>query len=115
MAVRVFHCDDSSGYRRLVRELLSDEPDLELVGEAADARAAVRGVADAQPDVVLLDVRLDGDGELPVAGLRAAAPGARLVLLTGYAGAVDQAVEARVDKDAPFAEVLAAIRRVAMS
>jgi DNA-binding NarL/FixJ family response regulator len=111
MALRLFHCDDSAGYRRLLRELLDDEPDLELVGEAADAAGAVRGVSAAQPDVVLLDVRLEGAREPPVRELRAAAPGAALVLLTGYAGPMDVAVEARVGKDAPFAEIAETIRR----
>jgi DNA-binding NarL/FixJ family response regulator len=78
--VRVFHGDDNESYRFLVRECLPDG-DLAVVGDAGDPDAIVDGVQRAQPDVVLLDQL--GGGEL-VERIRAAAPGVRVIVLSGY-------------------------------
>jgi len=84
-ALRVFVCDDDAPLRALIRFTLEDEPDLELVGEAADGEAGVAGVAAARPDVVLVDLsmpRLDGLKAIPA--MRAAVPGARIVATSGF-------------------------------
>ena len=58
--VRVVLVDDHAMFRSGVRAELG--PELEVVGEAADADAAVETVARTRPDVVLLDVHLPGGG-----------------------------------------------------
>lgn len=56
--IRVFVVDDHPIVRHGFAQLLALEPDLELCGQAADARAAVAAIAAAKPDVVIVDVSL---------------------------------------------------------
>lgn len=58
--IRVFIADDHTLFRDGLRALFSAIEDVELVGEAADGAAAVSGVAEVQPDVVLMDIRMPG-------------------------------------------------------
>lgn len=110
MSVRVLHCDDSEAYRRLVFEMLADEPGIEHAGDAADAADAVRAAVATRPDVILLDLRFDPQaGDVP-ALLRAAAPGAALVVLSGLPDDGSVAADGYVSKSAPFDELVAAIR-----
>jgi len=82
--IRVFHCDDSLAYRRLVRAMLATDTQIEIVGEAASHPEALVGIAETQPDVILLDMVVGPrDPGFPDA-LTAAAPGARLVILSGH-------------------------------
>src|SRR3954454_24948179 len=81
--VRVFHCDDSAAYRHLLREQLRDDDILEVVGGAGDTDAAIDGVAETQPDIVLLDLVAPGVVDAFSARIRAVAPGARVVVLSG--------------------------------
>jgi DNA-binding NarL/FixJ family response regulator len=61
-APSVLIVDDHAGFRAMLRELLSRHG-FDVVGEAADGRAAIRAVADLHPAVVVLDIRLpDFDG-----------------------------------------------------
>lgn len=67
--IRVFLCDDGKALRSLMRFVLEEESDIEVVGEAADGRAGVDGVAREKPDVVLLDLSmpiLDGLEAIPL-------------------------------------------------
>ena len=58
--------------------ILDAEPDIEVVGEAADGATGVRMTSALQPDVVLIDVRMPGmDGIRATAAITAAAPPAR--------------------------------------
>jgi DNA-binding NarL/FixJ family response regulator len=56
--IRVFVIDDHPIVRQGFAQLLSAEPDLELCGQAADARGALVGLAAAAPGVVIVDVSL---------------------------------------------------------
>ena len=110
MPVRVFHADDNDLYRRLVDAVLPDG-DIAVVGSAATPQEAVAGVAREQPDVVLLDQI--GGAEL-VEQVRAAAPAARVIVLSGYQpGDGDRAMEACCDayvvKAADFDELRAVV------
>src|SRR5438270_6017775 len=60
--IRIFLVDDSSVVRRLVANALNRDPDLEVVGTAADGRMALNRLDEVRPDVVLLDL------EMPVMG-----------------------------------------------
>ncbi|MFE1289030.1 response regulator [Streptomyces sp. NPDC058751] len=59
-AIRVVLADDERMVRTALRAILSAEPGLEVVGEAADGAEAVSVVRELRPDVVLMDVRMPG-------------------------------------------------------
>jgi len=87
MTIRVLIVDDQALVRAGFRMILSTQPDVEVVGEAADGNEAVRLAQQQHPDVVLMDIRmpgLDGIGATRVlAGPDAPRP-ARVVILTTY-------------------------------
>ncbi|MFF2779569.1 response regulator [Streptomyces sp. NPDC058052] len=82
---RVFLVDDHEVVRRGLRDLIDDEPDLRVVGEAATAdQALARGPA-LRPDVAVLDVRLpDGDGIAVCRELRSRMPELACLMLTSF-------------------------------
>ena len=85
MATRVLVVDDHLVVRQGLRSLLSQYPDIEVVGEADGGPAALKLVTDLQPDVVLLDIRMAGPSGLEVAGqLRRSGAGARIIILTSH-------------------------------
>ncbi|HEY3190056.1 MAG TPA: response regulator [Solirubrobacteraceae bacterium] len=116
--IRVFHCDDSIAYRRLVRAMLETEPDIELVGEAASHAEALSGVASTQPDVVLLDMVVGLTEDDYGAALAAAAPGARVLILSGHppervAPDLRALAVGHVRKSTAFDELAGAVRAAA--
>ena len=56
--IRVLSVDDSALVRRVIAQILQVQPDIDLVGEAADGQEAVRMAAELQPDIVLMDLYL---------------------------------------------------------
>jgi DNA-binding NarL/FixJ family response regulator len=58
--IRIFIADDHELVRYALRNLLEAEDDFEVVGEAEEGEAAVEGVLDLSPDVLLLDLRMPG-------------------------------------------------------
>lgn len=111
--IRLFHCDDSDAMRLLVREQFGDGGRVEIVGGAPDPEAAVSGVAAVQPDVVLLDLLDPVNADRLVADLRRAAPGARIVVYSGYphdaARLAHGGADAYVEKSAPFEQLERAV------
>lgn len=82
-AVRVLVVDDHTLFRRGLIALLGSDTRFTVVAEAGDAGEAQRRAAETQPDVVLLDNHLPGvKGVDALAGLKAAAPQARVLMLT---------------------------------
>ena len=72
--IRALIADDERPARRKLRQLLSREPDFEVVGEAADGVEAVAAIQATAPDVVFLDIqmpRLDGFGVIAAVGVEA--------------------------------------------
>ena len=60
--MRVVLVDDDAGMREALRGLLAEHPDIEVVGEVADGRAAVECVLELRPTLVLMDVVMTGMG-----------------------------------------------------
>ncbi|MFF0753109.1 response regulator [Streptomyces sp. NPDC004267] len=82
---RVFLLDDHEVVRRGLRDLIDDEPDMEVVGEAATAEQALARGPALRPDVAVLDVRLpDGDGISVCRELRSRMPGLACLMLTSF-------------------------------
>jgi chemotaxis response regulator CheB len=82
--IRVFHCDDSLAYRRLVRAMLDSDREIEIVGEAPTHAEALTGIAETQPDVILLDMVVGPHDPGFPGALTSAAPQARLIILSGH-------------------------------
>jgi diguanylate cyclase (GGDEF)-like protein len=82
--IRVLICDDSAEARRMLRTVLAQDRDFEIVGEAADGGEAIALGVDLEPDVVLMDVAMPVvDGVEATARLRELLPGTRIVALAG--------------------------------
>ena len=84
-AHRILVVDDAEDLRMLLRLRMESRSGLTVVGEAADGVAAVEMASELQPDLVMLDLampRMDGLEALPL--IRAAVPGVRVVVLSGF-------------------------------
>ncbi|MER7370520.1 response regulator [Nonomuraea wenchangensis] len=113
--IRVLVADDQELVRGGLAALLSLEDDIEVVAEVGRGDQVEAAVAEHRPDVILLDIEMPGMSGLTVAErLR----GQRVVIVTtfgrpGYLGrALAAGVAGFVVKDAPVAELTAAVRRV---
>ncbi len=83
---RILLVDDHAIVRLGLMTLLNDQPDMEVVAEASTAAEAVREVEKFQPDVVLMDVRLPGEGGIEATRqITARFPKSRVVMLTSFA------------------------------
>ncbi len=83
--IRVYLLDDHELVRRGLRDLLSAETDVEIVGEAGTAALALQEILALRPDVAVLDARLpDGSGIEVCREVRALAPDVHAVILTSY-------------------------------
>jgi DNA-binding NarL/FixJ family response regulator len=118
--IGVFLVDDHEMFRRGVRALLAEEPDLDVVGEAATASAAMARIPPLRPDVVVLDVRLpDGDGISVCREIRSALPATACLMLTGYSddeallNAIMAGAAGYVSKQTCGSDLVSALRKVA--
>lgn len=117
--IRVALADDQALVRAGFRALLTAEPDIEVVGEAATGREAVALAQRTRPDVLLMDIRMpDGDG-LWATGIIVAAPelaGCHVVVVTTFeldeyvAEAVRAGASGFLVKDTDPAELIRAVR-----
>jgi DNA-binding NarL/FixJ family response regulator len=112
--MRVFHCDDSDAYRRLLELSLAGREGIDVVGGAGDRASVLEGIGDTQPDVVLLDAIAPDFGTDLVHEILETAPAARVVVLSGLTGARadDDRISAHVTKDVSFDELEAILHRV---
>jgi len=120
MMITTFIADDQAMVRQGFGALLSAQPDISVVGDAANGRDAVRQVASLAPDVVLMDVRMPELNGLDAAReILARDTGTKVLMLTTFD--IDDYVYAALRagasgfllKDAPADELVRAVRVVA--
>ncbi|RAG81869.1 DNA-binding response regulator [Streptacidiphilus pinicola] len=117
MTIRLLIVDDHPIVRDGLRGIFAQDPDFEVVGEAADGAEGVERALALAPDVVLLDLRMPGMGGVEaIRRLRERAPEVRVLVVTTYDSDADvlPAVEAGATgyllKDAPREELVKAVR-----
>jgi two-component system response regulator DevR len=83
---RVLLVDDHEVVRLGLMTLINDQPNMEVVGEAGTTAEGVRAVEQLHPDVVLMDIRLPGEGGIEATQqIMARFPQTRVVMLTSFA------------------------------
>ncbi|MFG1922414.1 response regulator [Cryptosporangium sp. NPDC048952] len=122
MVIRVLVCDDQAMIRVGFVTIIDAQPDLEIVGECSDGRAAVELAGRLRPDVVVMDVRMPGldgiEATRLLAGVGVEDPVKVLVVTTfNLDEYVYEALRAGASgfllKDAPPAHLISGIRTVA--
>ncbi|PWC07740.1 DNA-binding response regulator [Mycetocola zhujimingii] len=120
MSIRVMIVDDQDLLRMGLAMVLAAESDMVVVGEAADGETAVERAMALQPDVILMDVRMPAlDGIEATRRIVADRQDARVIILTTFDldeyafGGLNAGASGFLLKDAPPAELLAAVRAVA--
>ena len=119
--IRVLIADDQALVRGAFRMMLDAEPDIEVIGEASDGRAAIEQARLHKPDLVLMDVRMPAmDGIEATRRLLAGSAAPRVLMLTTFDldEYVYEAMKAGASgfmlKNAPPDELAAAVRTVAL-
>src|SRR5262249_25759051 len=120
--IKVGIVDDHSIMRQGLRAMLDREPDLQVGGDADGEPSAIAMVAQARPDVVLMDLKLTIDGGCEGLDLCAKVAGrfpeSRILVLTTFADewlvreAIRQGAKGYVVKDVDLTELIRAIRAV---
>jgi DNA-binding NarL/FixJ family response regulator len=120
MTVRVLLADDERLVRAGFRMILNAEPDIEIVGEAADGHEAVAAARRLHPDVVLMDIRMPGlNGIDATARLLEDQDAPRVVVVTTFDSdeyvfaALRAGASGFILKDAPEDQLISAIHTVA--
>ena len=117
--IRILIADDHPVFRFGLRALLNAMPDTEVVGDATTGEAAIALAAEAQPDVVLMDINMPGIGGIEaVRRIRTAQPDVHVLMVTmleddSVFAALRAGACGYIVKGAEPADVLRAIRAVA--
>jgi two-component system response regulator DevR len=118
--ITVFLLDDHEVVRRGLRDLLAEEPDIDVVGEAGTAASALAWMPALRPKVAVLDVRLpDGDGVSVCREIHSSLPRTACLMLTSYGddqalfGAIMAGAAGYVLKETAGSDLVSAVRTVA--
>ncbi len=117
--IRVFLADDHAVVRKGLETLIGAQPDMAVVGIAADGEEAVQKALQLNPDVILLDIQMPRKSGLEaIAEIKAANPAARILVLTSYSedatifGAIKSGALGYLLKDSSPSDLIHAIRSV---
>jgi DNA-binding NarL/FixJ family response regulator len=120
MAVRVLVADDHSVVRQGLRMFLSLDPEIEIVGEAANGKEALDLAGSLHPDVVLMDLLMPVmDGITAIGAIRQSVPGVEVLALTSVledasvVGAIKAGATGYLLKDTRAEELREAIKAAA--
>ena len=115
--ISVLIVDDSDAVRDGLRSILRANPDIEVLGEAADGLAAIAMLEELQPDIILMDAQMPQmDGIEATRRIKAQWPNIKILFLTVHTEFIEAAVAAGADayllKDSGRKELLQAIREL---
>lgn len=117
--IRLFIADDHPLVRAGFHQLLAEDPDFQVVGEATDGHDLLRRLPTTPTDIVVLDVTMPGPGFLPLlAHLKQAHPAVRVLVVSVHPEgelalrALQAGAAGYVDKTRSGAELVAALRKV---
>lgn len=117
MTIRMLLVDDHQVLREGLCALLSDEPGIEVIGEAADGDSAVRLAKELSPDVILMDITLGKPSGIDATRtIRAECPSVKIVALSVHgeepfvSGMLEAGANGYVVKGSSFREVIEAVR-----
>jgi len=83
MGVTILIADDNSRLRALLRRLLAQEPELDIVGEAANGADAIRMARELQPDIIVMDLVMPGVNGLEAMGrIKMNRPATKVIITT---------------------------------
>ncbi len=118
--LRLLVAEDHALVREGTRNILNAEPDMEVVGEAADGEEAVALATKCRPDVAILDIEMPKmDGIEAARRIRVASPNTAILALTAYdddayiVGVLEAGAAGYVLKNAPSSTLLEAVRAAA--
>src|SRR3954454_5732094 len=117
MGIRVFHCEDSEAFTRLVAFWLAEYADIEHAGQGHTAGQALEALPSARADVILLDTLGKPGDDTLLRAVREVAPEAKVIVYSGYVrvmqeGALGSEADAYLEKgddDAPLIEAIRAV------
>jgi DNA-binding NarL/FixJ family response regulator len=120
MTIRILLADDSDDFRAVVRGLLQQESDLEVVAEAADGDSAVEQARAFKPDVVSMDLEMPAMGGIEATKqIVSSLSSTNILALSLYKDVsriqsmIDAGATGYVLKDDAYEELIPAIRAVA--
>ncbi|MET3695882.1 LuxR family two component transcriptional regulator [Bacillus oleivorans] len=118
--IKLMLVDDHAILRDGLRNLLEVEEDIKVVGEAVSGEDALHKIGDCGPDVVLMDINMPKMNGVEVTGLlKKKFPDTKVLILTMHShdeyfmSAIREGADGYLLKDAPFDQVIEAIRTVA--
>jgi DNA-binding NarL/FixJ family response regulator len=119
MKTRILIADDHAMLREGMRELLEQEKDFELVGEAADGEEAVKLAGETKPDIVIMDIVMPKlNGVEATKQIKQVSPATAILILTAYSdiryiiGLLEVGACGYLLKNSPGKDVVKAIREI---
>jgi DNA-binding NarL/FixJ family response regulator len=117
--IRVFSVDGHPLLREGIASVINDQPDMQVVAQAANGRDAIQQFRACRPDITLLDLRLrDMSAIDTMSAIHEDFPGARIVIFTSFEGDIDirralqSGAQGYLLKSTPPAELVRVIRQI---